>query len=123
MTVTCPYCREPARLVPNSEVYGANVAHPANIWRCSPCDAHVGVSPGEIPTPIGTLANAPLRALRKRVHDALNGLPQTIHQSLAVQMGLDKTMRIKIAMLDVEGCLKLLALAGGDVESERYERR
>ncbi len=121
MSVICGYCQQPARLVPGTEVYGPN-ARPGNVWACFECSAWVGVNPGdELARPIGTLANAGLRALRKRVHEALNGVQREAYQSLADSMGLLPRQRFKVAMMNDERCLKLLALIGGDVQ-ERFQQ-
>lgn len=61
---TCPYCCRPAELVDSAVIYGTSYGM---IWLCRPCDAYVGVHRGT-ETPLGTLANAQLRALRRRAH-------------------------------------------------------
>lgn len=69
----CPYCHSQAVLCDASAVYGEKYAGQFNVWRCETpdCDSWVAVRPGPEPTPLGPLANAPLRALRKRLYEAL----------------------------------------------------
>ena len=69
--MTCPYCSGEVELVGASAVYphipDAHTWPPRFI--CWPCDAHVGTHAGtNPPRPLGTLANARLRALRKQCH-------------------------------------------------------
>lgn len=68
MKVRCPYCGEYAEFVDSAEVYGRSYGM---IYLCRPCDARVGVHNGT-EKPFGTLANAELRALRKRAHAAFD---------------------------------------------------
>ncbi len=71
MVPTCPYCHVLARLTVGP--YGKR-------WDCPEpgCDARVGVhrdSPRCLP--LGTMARAPLRVLRMRVHSAFDPLWRT----------------------------------------------
>lgn len=66
----CPYCTLPSVLRDQGDVYGPRYAGRGNLWVCCnypDCDAYVGVSTGPEPIPTGTLANAELRRLRKRL--------------------------------------------------------
>lgn len=64
--VLCDYCGRPAEFLPSSaRLYGGRDYGPA--YRCDPCDAHVGVHKGTT-KPLGRLANAELRALKREVH-------------------------------------------------------
>lgn len=71
LPVYCSYCNKPARLVPSKTVYGKEYGGPR--WWCQGCDAHVGCHPGT-ETPLGSLANAPLRAARQRAHSFFDPL-------------------------------------------------
>lgn len=62
---TCPYCGNAATL---SARAGEVVVH---LWLCRPCNASVGCCRGST-VPLGTLANANLRAARARARDAFN---------------------------------------------------
>ena len=56
LIVLCPYCGQPATLVDSEYVYG--VSYGSKLWRCDPCDAHVGVHKNsERFKPLGTLAD------------------------------------------------------------------
>lgn len=58
----CPYCGAASVLIDSIDLYGQSYGM---IWRCSPCDAHVGVhrdSPNF--QPLGSLANRALRRAR-----------------------------------------------------------
>ena len=76
VTVTppvCGYCNQQAVLVSATVVYGPTGR--GNLWMCPSwpdCDAYVGVHEGIDPKPKGTIANAPLRALRVKVHHAFD---------------------------------------------------
>lgn len=62
----CPYCNQTSALVDSAVIYGESYGM---IWRCEPCDAHVGVhqdSPNF--EPLGTLANFHLRRARNKAH-------------------------------------------------------
>jgi hypothetical protein len=63
----CPYCGNKAVWVENKEVYGKNYGESYMIWLCKPCDAYVGCH-CNTETPLGTMANKELRALRHKVH-------------------------------------------------------
>ncbi len=67
----CPYCAAPAELAGAAAVYP--YIPEANTWPprfiCWPCDAHVGTH-----RPLGTLANARLRSLRKQCHAIVDPL-------------------------------------------------
>lgn len=69
---TCPYCHATAILADASAVYGPKFEGAFNLWIClnyPDCDSYVGVHKDQIePKPLGTMANAELRKLRKRVH-------------------------------------------------------
>ncbi len=69
--VLCPYCGEVAELVDSAEVYGGRSYGP--IYLCRACMAYVGVHPGTL-RPLGMLANAELRELRKQAHAAFDTL-------------------------------------------------
>lgn len=85
--LVCPYCQAPAALVGGQALYPHRPDLAARrFWLCSPCDAYVGchaqgapvpqrngvkvVSDGTLP--LGTLANAALRALRKSCHEVFD---------------------------------------------------
>jgi hypothetical protein len=67
----CPYCGAPTELIDSGEIYHGTSYGQA--WICRPCQAWVGCHRGTS-DPLGTLANAPLRAARHRAHAALDRL-------------------------------------------------
>lgn len=70
--VDCPYCGKPAELLTGDEVCSQRIdLGEKYFWVCWPCDARVGCHPGTH-APLGTLANAPLRKLRSRLHAAFD---------------------------------------------------
>jgi ssDNA-binding Zn-finger/Zn-ribbon topoisomerase 1 len=65
----CPYCGSPVKLCSADGIYRDNSAE-TMLYVCSrypACDAYVRVIPGT-KTPMGRLANGPLRALRHEAH-------------------------------------------------------
>ena len=66
--VLCSYCARPAVLVDSAEVHSRSYG---KVWLCRPCNAWVGVHPGTT-KPLGRLANATLRRLKIKAHDAFD---------------------------------------------------
>lgn len=67
--IRCDYCHQPARYLASSEsVYGRDYGP---LWRCEPCDAHVGVDRGTR-RPLGRLANKALREAKQEAHAAFD---------------------------------------------------
>ena len=91
----CPYCDGPVALVENSEIYnGRSYGDWPYAYLCAPCDAYVGLHPNT-DLPLGTLANAELRQLRKQAKAAwqqvsgLHGWDRSrAYQWLASEMGI-----------------------------------
>lgn len=71
MSVTCDYCKRPAKFHSDSKhIYGGRDF--GAVWDCRPCDAYVGCHPDG--SPKGTLAKAERRDLRKAAHYAFDPL-------------------------------------------------
>lgn len=71
----CPYCNQPAKCVPNEEIYnGKRYGKSYMMWWCEPCDAYVGTHENDPDRPLGTLANRELREWRKKAHRAFDPL-------------------------------------------------
>jgi len=118
-TVICPYCGGEALLVSGDKIY----PHRTDLYclRFYYCDnghepAFVGCHKGTV-KPLGTLANAELRAIRSKAHVAFDILWKTrkmtrskAYQWLAGSLGLDKK-DCHIAMFDVNLCQKTIDLA------------
>jgi len=117
LPVLCSYCNRLARLVPSADVYGRTYGGPR--WWCQDCDAHVGCHPGT-ETPLGTLANAALRAARQRAHSFFDPLWKDrpteqerrrartqLYAGLAAHLGL-KVEDTHIGQFDAETCEKVV---------------
>lgn len=118
----CPYCGNPAELTDSAAVYHGRSY--GMIYLCAPCDAYVGVhknSPDH--RPLGRLANAELRAWRKRAHAAFDPLWQTKrkfghskrkargkgYRWLAHELGI-AVEDCHIAHFDVEQCKRVVEI-------------
>jgi hypothetical protein len=99
---TCHYCNQPAEPVTGKEIY-PRLQHlwQKHFWRCLPCEAYVGCHEpnkgyGDGTRPLGILANATLRQLKMRVHEAFDPLwmakakmnRRQAYKWLAEQMGI-----------------------------------
>lgn len=120
MKVVCPYCNQEAPLVTGDKVYPHRPElHWLRLYRCAPCDAHVGVHRGtEIP--LGTLANAATRKARNKAHAAFDPLWQLgragdrerrleLYAWLAKELGI-QVEKTHIALFDVETCRRVVEL-------------
>jgi len=101
----CQYCGRKSRYIDSIEIYGR---HFGFLYRCDPCDAHVGVHKDGKPK--GTLAKADLRAYRQTVHEIFDPLWQgkTVFESrndayiwLSNKMS---TTGVHIGELDIDQC-------------------
>lgn len=97
----------------SAEYYGTNYG--TNLYVCVPCDARVGTH-GKGRTPLGTMANAELRELRRLCHARFDVRWKTkkvsrskAYQQLAEMMNLPAE-KAHIGMFDVSQCEKLLTL-------------
>lgn len=112
MKVICNYCGKPAEYVDSTIVYGSSYGM---IYYCKPCNAWVGVHKGSS-TPLGTLANAELRACRRKAHGMFDRIWRRRWMSrskayawLAEQMGLTLE-ETHIGMFSVEQCRQVIDL-------------
>lgn len=106
---TCPYCGQPGKCVDSKVIYGRSYG-PA--WVCAnypTCDSYVGCHPGS-KRPLGRMANAELRAAKKRAHAAFDPLwrSKTMSRSdayywLAKAIGIHVT-EAHIGMFGVAQC-------------------
>lgn len=97
----------------STEFYGKNYG--SNLYVCIPCDARVGTH-GKGKTPLGTMANANLRELRKLCHARFDVRWKTgkvsrskAYKQLAEMMDLSPD-KAHIGMFDETQCKKLLSL-------------
>lgn len=84
-----------------------------NIYRCDPCDAHVGCHGGTT-TPLGRLANAELRKHKMMAHKAFDPIwrehgftRKGAYKTLAQRLGI-KTEDCHIGMFDVDMCKRVI---------------
>ncbi len=70
MKVICPYCKQRAEFVDSRVVYGKSYGM---IYLCRNCMAWTGVQRGTR-KPLGRLANAELRLLKREAHNAFDTL-------------------------------------------------
>lgn len=110
MKVFCPYCTKRAEYVDSAEVYPRSYGM---MYLCRDCNAYVSVHAGT-DKPKGTLAKAPLRELRKKVHGAFDPLWQQGGMNRKAAYGwLAKCLNIKtsqchIALFDEARCKEAL---------------
>jgi hypothetical protein len=85
-----------------------------HFYVCTPCDARVGCHPGTT-TPLGDLANGPLRDARMAAHAAFDPLWQSgqLRRSAAYgwlsdTLGVDPK-KTHIGMFDAETCARVVA--------------
>lgn len=117
--VFCDYCGAPAKLIDSKALYGG-VGY-GMMWRCNPCDAHVGVhanSPSH--APLGRLANGHLRRLKMRAHKAFDEIwregfmsRRAAYAWLAAKLDLPPE-KCHIGMFNPETCKEVIA------HSEKY---
>lgn len=114
----CPHCNVPSKLVDAGDVYGPKFAGQFAIWACvnyPDCDTYVGVHKNSTTAqPLGSLANAPLRKLRKETHAAFDELWKSkgmsrakAYRKLESIMGTEKG-KAHIAWFSEEECRKAL---------------
>lgn len=126
----CPYCRSDVALATGAQVYPQRPElADRQIWRCVSCDAHVGchkagarvvgrggtviLSDGTLP--MGSLANAELRAARVETHrlmDTLSHAPACMSRAEAyawmarlLELPLEEA---HVAALSFEACVKVM---------------
>lgn len=109
--VRCPYCGNAA--AKGSSPWGTK-------YECVPCDARVGCHTGT-DKPLGTLANAELRAARMLAHGAFDVLWKELGMKrvkayawLGRQLGVNKH-RCHIAMFTVEECREVVRVCNARV--------
>jgi hypothetical protein len=112
--MTCNYCGAVADLVSGEVIYPhRHCLWGKMFWRCEPCKAWVGCHPGTI-TPLGTLANAELRHMRNRAHEAFDPIwdsgqlarTQAYHW-LANRMGMRKE-DVRIGQFNLAQCQRVI---------------
>ena len=114
---TCPYCGSKATIVTGATIYPhrCDLRH-LRFWVCTPCDARVGCH--ATGAPMGTLANAALRACRASAHAAFDPLWKTgvirgrsaAYAWLADHLGVP-VARCHMAMFDEAQCSRVVEVS------------
>lgn len=111
----CPYCEGEVELQNNSIIYGREYGKWPYVYRCSDCDAYVGLHP-ETAIPLGTLADAKLRQARrsgkKTFHEMQVRLQQSrneVYQWLATALEIPQE-ECHWGMFDLDMCVKATQL-------------
>lgn len=110
--VICPYDGTKALLIDSAEIYGVSYGY---AYRCPKCGAFVGCHKGTS-SPLGTLADAELRAWRKKAHRAFDPTwkrgkmkRKAAYAWLSEQMGIDID-HTHIAMFNVDQCRRVVEI-------------
>lgn len=112
MNVTCPYCGKLAEFSSSRLFYGQ--CYGTNVYYCTPCDARVGTH-GRGKKPLGTMANASLRILRRRCHALIDPYwkkgkysRSTVYRRMAAAMNLTPE-EAHIGLFNEDQCKQLIA--------------
>ena len=115
--VLCDYCGHVALLVTGPKLYPHRPdLYEKRMYRCDPCDAHVGCHPGTT-IPLGRLANAELRKAKMDAHGAFDPLWHGGNRKAAYAW-LSKALEIPanrchIGMMDVDDCRRVVDACNG----------
>lgn len=113
--VLCPYCNRKARLITGKQLYRSikRIKH-YRFWRCDSCDAHAKCSRDG--KPIGSLANAELRQLRRKAHDLMEWIVASgtmdeseLHKMLCQSVGR-KSKRVMLVHYSKDDCQAIVDL-------------
>lgn len=109
--VNCGYCGKTSVMVSSLEFYGRDYG--TNVYKCGECNAYVGTHKGTT-IPLGTLANAELRELRRCCHSLIDPYWKSgKYKRTTIYKRMSKALNIPIqethiGMFDKETCLKLI---------------
>lgn len=115
----CPYCGGSAEFVGGDVIYPhrPDLAE-KRFWRCEPCGAWVGCHPGES-TPLGGLANGPLRRARMAAHTAFDALWKSrlttrgeAYRALSEALGIEP-QKTHIGHFDEPTCVRVIEAVKG----------
>lgn len=114
--LVCPHCLRASARVEGSVIYPHRPdLHAKWFYLCAPCGAYVGCHPGTT-TPLGTPANAELRAARQRAHGVFDPLWKSgvksrteAYKVLAAQLGIP-VGSAHIGMFNLEQCERVVAI-------------
>ena len=106
----CPYCGKEAKYIDSKEKYNGKSF--GMMYICWNCDAYVGThkKSGNPEKPLGTLANAELRELRKQAHALFDPLWKSgkMKRKEAYKYLQENTGVKHISWTDVESCKKVI---------------
>jgi len=109
-------CGGAVEIVGNEKIYGKPFGEWPWAYRCTKCDAYVGMHPFTA-IPLGTLADGPTREARKRDKAAFNPLWQSkgiaraeAYAWLARQLGIANVQECHIGWFDVEMCDRVVSV-------------
>jgi len=115
---TCHYCNSKVEFTTNDEIYGRLYGVWPYVYKCTYCDAYVGVHQNT-EVPLGTLADKPTREARKQVKPLFNELWQDgsmkrteAYGWLAKRMGISAS-QCHFGMFNVDDCNKARAILKG----------
>jgi hypothetical protein len=108
----CPFCGREAVWCENKAIYGRNFGKSYMCYFCKPCNAYVGCHQNTR-VPLGTMANAELRAWRMKAHahvDPIWRSGQMTRRQLYRRLKEIFGRQIHIAESDVEQCRQILEI-------------
>lgn len=115
MSVKCDYCGNDAEKVTGADVYPHRPDLSEKIiYRCTPCEAHVGCHPGS-DKPLGRIANKTLRKAKMEAHAAFDPLWRGRKMSRGMAYAwLAQSLNMRpddchIGMMDVADCKRVVA--------------
>lgn len=107
----CPHCGSGVSIYTHKEVYGRNYSDWPWLYKCSGCDAQVGMYPFT-GIPLGTLATREMRHARNHCKQsfqlfiATSGLSRTeAYEQLAMALGIEKE-QCHFGWFNVEMCYR-----------------
>ena len=107
-------CGGEVKIVGNEVIYGRAFGEWPWAYRCGKCGAYVGMHPFTA-IPLGTLADAPTRAARKRAKAAFNPVwvsgmmtRSAAYAWLAQQLGIKNVEECHIGWFDVPTCNRVV---------------
>jgi hypothetical protein len=128
MTITCPYCQQPAMLVDGSVIYPhrSDLAT-KHFWYCADDEAWVGCH-RDTTKPLGRLADAELRQAKQDAHVAFDQLWRATTPAgsfdrsgayawLAQELGIRRE-DCHIGMFDVAQCQRVVEVCGKRIVRE-----
>lgn len=124
----CPYCNGPVALVSNAQIYGHEYGKWPWAYRCTQCDAYVGLH-SHTTIPLGTLADLPTRDARRRAKAMFNNIwtrgdmtRSDAYVWLAKELGIE-VGECHIGWFDVTQCLRVIEVCYGMIVARGLKLR